>query len=124
MRALTALVALLLVGAALALQACGGGGSGSFDIRDDPRLEQYDNELTAEGQAHYPSTVDVSYETVPPYGGPHDSIPLPCGIYTSEAAFRERGARDGAWRRGGLVLASPARCGRTRGAQRDRTQAA
>ena len=89
MRALTALVALLLLGAALALQACGGsgGGSGSFDIRDDPRLEQYDDELTAEGQTHYPPTVNVSYETVPPYGGPHDSIPLPCGIYTSEPRF-------------------------------------
>ena len=81
-----ALAALLLLGVALALQACGGG-SGSFDIRDDPRLEQYDNELTAEGQAHYPSAVDVSYETVPPYGGPHDSIPLPCGIYTTEPRF-------------------------------------
>ena len=87
MRALTALTALLLLGTALALQACGGGGSGSFDIRDDPRLEQYDDELTAEGQTHYPPTVNVSYETVPPYGGPHDSIPLPCGIYTSEPRF-------------------------------------
>ena len=84
--------ALLLLGSLLLLQACGGGGDGGTDddigdIRDDPRLELYDDDQTAEGQTHVPPTVDVPYTTVPPYGGPHDSTPLACGLYSSPPRF-------------------------------------
>ena len=81
--------ALLIAAALTVLQACGGSGDSiSVDnIRDDPRLELYDNELTEPGQTHVPSTTQVPYETVPPYGGPHDSIPLPCGIYAAAPRF-------------------------------------
>lgn len=78
-----AAAALLLLCAAVLLQACGGG----LNILDDPRLEQYDDELTTEGQNHVPPTVDVPYATVPPYGGPHDSIPLTCGIYNAAPRY-------------------------------------
>lgn len=77
--------ALLIAGALLLLQACGGSDGG--DIRDDPRLELYDDELTTEGQTHVPPTADVPYVTVPPYGGPHDSTPLACGLYSSPPRF-------------------------------------
>ena len=84
--------ALALLGALLILQACGGDGSDGAepavgDIRDDPRLEIYDDDQTTEGQTHVPPTVDVPYTTVPPYGGPHDSRPLDCGLYTSAPRF-------------------------------------
>lgn len=82
-RLLTA--ALLLAGALLLLQACGGSDSGG--IREDPRLELYDDEFTTEGQTHVPPTADVPYVTVPPYGGPHDATPLACGLYSSPPRF-------------------------------------
>lgn len=81
---LAALAAALLA-AALVLAACGGGAS----IRDDPRLQQFDDEFTTAGQAHCPRGVDCRYEypTTPPYGGPHWTIPLRCGIYEQEQLF-------------------------------------
>lgn len=87
-RPLTRLIAaaLLLVGALLLLQACGGS-DGAGDIREDPRLELYDDEFTTEGQTHVPPTADVPYVTVPPYGGPHDATPLACGLYSSPPRF-------------------------------------
>ena len=83
-RRLAAMAAGLLVGA-LVLAACGGGAS----IRDDPRLQQFDNEFTTAGQAHHPngSGVAVDYATTPPYGGPHWTFPLRCGIYEEEQHF-------------------------------------
>ena len=81
---------LALVGTLLLLQACGGSdgaGESVGDIRDDPRLEVYDDDQTTEGQTHVPPTFDVDYATVPPYGGPHDATPLTCGLYSSPPRF-------------------------------------
>ena len=82
-RRLAAMAAGLLVGA-LVLAACGGA-----SIGDDPRLQQFDNEFTTAGQAHHPngSGVAVDYATTPPYGGPHWTFPLRCGIYEEEQRF-------------------------------------
>lgn len=71
-----------LLAAALVLAACGGGG-----IHDDPRLQQFDDEFTTAGQAHYPAGSEVTYATTPPYGGAHWTIPLRCGIYEQEQRF-------------------------------------
>ncbi len=72
-------IAAAILAAAIAA-ACGGS---SFS--DDPRITQFDNELTEEGQQHVGTTVPVPYESyeggLPPYGGPHDGYTLPCGIY-------------------------------------------
>lgn len=61
------------------------------DIRDDPRLEVYDNELTTENQPHVASSTTVPYPDLirglPPYGGPHDPIPLSCGIFRQSPRF-------------------------------------
>ncbi len=74
----------LLIALAGIFLACGGSGS---DLAEDPRLELYDDELTTEGQRHLPPTVTVPYPTIPPYGGPHDSIPTPCGILSATPRF-------------------------------------
>ena len=88
------LAALLLTGALALLQACGGSDDAESssstridNIRDHPALELYDDDSTTAGQTHVPPTVSVPYDTVPPYGGPHDSRPLPCGVYTSAPRF-------------------------------------
>ena len=72
----------LLVGAMLVLAACGGS-----SIGDDPRLQQFDDEFTTADQAHVPAGPEVTYATTPPYGGPHWSVPLRCGIYEEEQRF-------------------------------------
>ncbi|MCY3918396.1 MAG: DUF3105 domain-containing protein [Chloroflexi bacterium] len=78
-----AAAAAALLAAALVLTACGGGSS----IKDDPRLQQFDDEFTTAGQEHYPAGFQVTYVTTPPYGGPHWTIPLRCGIYEQEQPF-------------------------------------
>lgn len=81
--------AVLIAAAAVLAAACGGSG-----LRDDPRLMEWDNELTEAGQRHVGGTVEIPYETfeggLPPYGGPHDGITLPCGAY--QGAIREENA--------------------------------
>ena len=76
-------LALALVALALLAAACGGGGS-SFN---DPRLQEFNDEFTTAGQAHLPPGQAASYPSTPPYGGPHWSQPLRCGIYEAEQRF-------------------------------------
>ena len=72
-------LALLLMGVALIAAACGGGSS-----FEDPRLVEFDDELTTPGQGHLQSGVSFPYPTDPPYGGPHDGNALRCAIYQDE----------------------------------------
>ena len=86
-RGLLAMGAALLLAAlltALLASACGGA-----SIRDDPRLQQFDDEFTTAVQGHDPNGVGgaIEYATTPPYGGPHWSLPLRCGIYEEEQRF-------------------------------------
>ena len=73
-------LALLLTGVALFAAACGGGGPSL----EDPRLLEFDDELTTPGQGHLQSGVGFPYPTDPPYGGPHGVNLLPCGIYQDQ----------------------------------------
>ncbi|MYD52774.1 MAG: DUF3105 domain-containing protein [Chloroflexi bacterium] len=84
------LVGLLLVGAALALIACGGGSgaTGSWvDIRDRPELEIYDNEHTTGQQIHLIAGQTADYTVIPPYAEEHSPIPQPCGAYGGTPTF-------------------------------------
>ena len=82
------------VAAAIALAAVLAAACGGSSLRDDPRLMEWDNELTEEGQQHVGQTTEIPYETfeggLPPYGGPHDGLTLPCGTYQN--AIREENA--------------------------------
>ncbi|MCZ6545915.1 MAG: DUF3105 domain-containing protein [Chloroflexi bacterium] len=64
---------------ALIAAACGGGPS-----FEDPRLLEFEDDLTTPGQGHLQSGVSFPYATDPPYGGPHSGNLLPCGIYQDE----------------------------------------
>jgi len=77
------LLVIALGALALLVAACGGG-SGDFA---DPRLQQFDNGFTTSGQAHLPPGQPAPGISVPPYGGPHGSQPLRCGIYEAERPF-------------------------------------
>ena len=85
-RGATLLLAALLAALLTAMLAAACGGS---SIGDDPRLQQFDDEFTTAGQQHYPngSPVRIDYATTPPYGGPHWTHPLRCGIYEQEQRF-------------------------------------
>ncbi len=75
------------MGAALVLTAMLAAACGGSSIGDDPRLQQFDDEFTTAVQAHVPAGPEVTYATTPPYGGPHWSVPLRCGIYEEEQRF-------------------------------------
>ena len=82
--------ALALVAVAVIAAACGGGdggGSGGDGGADDPRLQQFDDQFTTANQAHVPTGQPVTYASTPPYGGPHWTQPLRCGIYDNEQTF-------------------------------------
>ncbi len=76
------LVVIAAIGGMIA--ACGGSG---VDLSEDPRLEVYDDPLTQAGQEHVPPTVTVPYPSIPPYGGPHDVLPTPCGVLSASPRF-------------------------------------
>ena len=63
--------------------ACGGGGP-DFE---DPLLQEFDDQFTTSGQPHLQTGQAAAYPATPPYGGPHWSQPLRCGIYEDEQRF-------------------------------------
>ena len=72
--------ALLLGGVALLTAACGGGGF------DDSRLQEFDDQLTTDGQRHLAGAA-FRYPTTPPYAGPHDGVLTRCGVYQQQQRF-------------------------------------
>ena len=78
-----ALLVLALSALALLAAACGGGGP---DFTD-PELQEFDDQFTTAGQPHLQPGQPAPGISTPPYGGPHGSQPLRCGIYEAEQPF-------------------------------------
>ena len=80
---------------ALIAAACGGGGDGDSGF-DDPRLQTFAdqgrNHFGAVGmtiQTYADLTGFVGYNSIPPTSGPHDPVPLRCGIYRDDQRIEQ-----------------------------------